>query len=72
MNQTKWWGHEIDENRVKQNEQKVEAVWKLKLTENTKELKSFLGAIQFMAQHLPKHSKRTYRSRSLLKRNEPC
>ena len=46
MSQTKWLGHEIDENGTKPNEEKVEAIVKLKPPENTKELKSFLGAIQ--------------------------
>ena len=36
---TKWLGHEIDENGTEQNEKKVEAILKLKLPNNTKELK---------------------------------
>ena len=48
MNRTKWLGHEIDENGIKPNEEKVEAILKLKPSENTKELKSFLGAIQYI------------------------
>ena len=44
MNQTKWLGHETDENGIKPNEEKVEAILKLNPPENTKELKSFLGA----------------------------
>ena len=70
MNRTKWLGHEIDENGIKPNEEKVEAILKLKLPENTKELKSFLGAIQYMAKYLPKLSERTDRLRKLLKKNE--
>ena len=46
MNRIKWLGYEIDENRIKPNEEKVEAILKLKPPEKTKELKSFLGAIQ--------------------------
>ena len=42
MNRTKWLGHEIDENGIKPNEEKVEAILKLNSPENTKELKSFL------------------------------
>ena len=45
MSQTKWLGLEIDENGIKPNEEKVEAILKLKSSENTKALKSFLGAI---------------------------
>ena len=59
INQTKWLGHEIDENGIKPNEEKVEAILRLKPPENTKELKSFLGAIQYMAKFLPKLSGRT-------------
>ena len=70
MNRTKWLGHEIDENRIKPNEEKVEAILKLKPPENTKELKPFLGAKQYMAKYLPKLSERTNRLRKLLKKDE--
>ena len=70
MNRTKWLGHEIEENGNKPNEEKVEAILKLKSQENTKELKSFLGAIQYMAKYLPKLSERTDRLRKLIKKNE--
>ena len=46
VNQIKWLGHEIDENRIKPNEEKVEEILKLKPPENKKELKSFPGALQ--------------------------
>ena len=71
MNRIKWLGHEIDENGIKSNEEKVEAIQELKPPENTKELKSFLGAIQYMAKILPKLSEQTDRLRKLLKKNEP-
>ena len=64
-------GHEIDENGIKPNEEKVEAILRLKPPENTKELKSYLRAIQYMAKFLPKLSERTDILRKLLKRNEP-
>ena len=59
INRTKWLGHEIDENGTQPNEEKVEAISKLKAPENTKDLKSFLGVIQYMAKVLPKLSERT-------------
>ena len=71
MNETKWLGHEINENGIKPNEEKVEAIIKLRAPENTKDLKSFLGAIQLMAKFLPKLSEQTDRLRKLLKKNEP-
>ena len=70
MKQTKWLGHEIDENGIKPNDEKVEAILKLNPPENTKELKSILGAIQYMAKFLPKLSERTDRLRKLLKRTK--
>ena len=71
MIETKWLGHEINENGIKPNEEKVEAIIKLKAPENTKDLKSFLGAIQYMAKFLPKLSDQTDRLRKLLKMSEP-
>ena len=71
MNETKWLGHEINENGIKSNEEKNEAILKLKAPGNTKDLKSFLDAIQYMAKFLPKLSERTNRLKKLLKKNEP-
>ena len=71
MNETKWLGHKINENGMKPNQEKVEAILKLKAPENTKDLKSFLGAIQYLEKFLPKLSERTDRFRKLLKMNEP-
>ena len=71
MNRTKWLGNEIDENGIKPNEEKIEAILKLNSPKNTKEPKSFLGAIQYMAKVLPKLSEQTDRLRKLLKENEP-
>ena len=70
MNRIKWLDHEIDENGIKQNEKKLEAILILEPPKNTKELKSFLGAIQHMAKLLPKLSERTDRLRKLLKKSE--
>ena len=47
MNRTKWFGHERDGDGIKPNEEKVEAIIKLKPPKNKKELKSFLCAIQY-------------------------
>ena len=67
MNKTKWLGHETNENGIKPNEEKVEAILNLKSPENTKDLKINLGAIQYMANFLPKFSEQTNRLRKLLK-----
>ena len=71
MNRIKLLEHEIDENGIKPNEKKMEAILKLKPPENTKVLISFLGAIQYMAKFLPKLSEQTDKSRKILKKNEP-
>ena len=63
-------GLEIDENGIKPNEEKVEAILKLIPPKNTKELKSRLEAFQYMAKFLSKFSERTDRLRKLLKKNE--
>ena len=68
MNRTKWLGHEIDENGIKPNEEKIEAIQKLNPPKNTKELKSILGAIHNMAKFLPKLSEQTDRLRKFLKK----
>ena len=65
----KWLEHEIDENGIKPNKEKVKAILELKHPENPKQLKSFLGAIQYLAKFLPKLSERTDRLRKLLKKN---
>ena len=71
MSQTKCLGHPIDENGIKPKEVKAEAIIQLKPPENTKKLKSFLGAIHYMAKILSKFSERTDRLEKLLKKNEP-
>ena len=71
LKETKWLEYEIDENGIKPNEEKVEAIQKSKSPNNTKELKSFLGAIQYFAKFLAKLSEKTDRLRKLLKKNEP-
>ena len=57
MTQTKWLGHEIDENGIKPNKDKVKAILKLDPPDNTKELKSFLVANEYKAKLLPKERK---------------
>ena len=54
QNKIKWLGHEIDEDGIKSNKEKVEATLDLKHPENPKQLKSFLGAIQHLAKFLPR------------------
>ena len=55
----KWLGHEIDENGIKPNNEKVKVNLELKHQENQKQLKSFIGAIQDLAKFLSRPSERT-------------
>ena len=69
QNILEWLGHEIDEDGIKPNKEKVEAILELKHTETPKQLKSFLGAIQCLTKILPRLSERTDKLRKLLKTN---
>ena len=65
----KWLGHEIDKEGIKPNKEKVTTILDLKHPENPKQLKSFLGAIQYLAKFLPRLPERTDKLRKLLKKN---
>ena len=65
----KWLGHEIAEDGTKLNNEKLKRILKLKNPENRKQLKSFLGAIQYLVKFPPRLSERTDRLRQLLKQN---
>ena len=69
LNKTKWLGHEFDETGIKPNKEKVKAILELKHPKNQKQLKSFLGAIQYLAKFLPRLSEGTERLRRLLKKD---
>ena len=64
-----WLGYEINQNGVKPNKDKTEAITKLEAPTNTKELKSFLGSIQHLSKFLNNLSKKTDRMRRLLKKD---
>ena len=52
LNKTKWLGHEIDETGINPNTEKPRPIIELKHPENQKQLKSFLGAIQYLAKFI--------------------
>ena len=68
LNSTKWLGHEIDETGINPNKEKVKAILELKHPENQKQLKSFLGAIQYLAKFLPRLSEKPTDYENSLKR----
>ena len=47
-----WVGHKIDQNGIRPSQDKLEAIQELKEPKNEKELKSFLGAIQYLSNTL--------------------
>ena len=49
LNKTKWLGHEIDETGIEPNKENVKTILDLKHPETQKQLKSFLGAIKYIA-----------------------
>ena len=63
-----WLGYLINQNGVKPNQDKTDAITKLKAPTNTKELKSFLGSTQHLSKFLNNLSKKTDRMRKLLKK----
>ena len=67
LNETKWFGHEIDQTGVKPNKEKVKEILDLKHPENQKQLKSFVGAIEYLAKFLPRQSEKTVKLRRFLK-----
>ena len=69
QNKIEWLGHEIDEDGIKPNKEKFKTILDLKHPENPKQLKSFLGAIQYLAKFLPRLSERSDKLRKLLKKN---
>ena len=62
-------GHEIDDAGIKPNTKKMRGIIELKHPENQKQLKSFLGAIQYLAKLIPKLSERTEKLRRILKKD---
>ena len=57
------------EDGIKANKEKVKAILDLKHPENPKQLKLFLGAIQYLAKFLPRLLERTDKLRKTLKKN---
>ena len=64
-----WIGHKIDSNGIRPLQDKILAINELKEPENEKELKSFLGAIQYLSKYIENLSAQTDISRQLLKKD---
>ena len=64
-----WIGHKIDQNGIRPLQDKLMAKRNLKQPNNEKELKSFLGAIQYLSKYIDNLSAQTDSLRQLLKKD---
>ena len=64
-----WIGHKIDQNGIRPLQDKLMAIKNLKQPNNKKELKSFLGAIQFLSKYINNLSAQTDSLRQLLRKD---
>ena len=65
-----WIGHKIDQNGIRPLQDKLMAMKNLKQPINEKELKSFLGAIQYLSKYIDNLSAQTDSLRQLLKKDK--
>ena len=63
-----WVRHKIDQNGIRPLQDKLKAIQELKESKNEKELKSFLGAIQYLSKYIENLSAQTDLLRQLLKK----
>ena len=61
-------GHKIDQNGIRPLQDKLKAIQELKEPKNEKELKSFLGAIQYLSKYIENLSAQTDLLRQLLRK----
>ena len=54
LKETGWQGHTIAQNGIRPNKEKTKSINKQNPTRNTKTLKAFLGAIQYIAKFIPR------------------
>ena len=64
-----WIGHKIDQNGIRPLQDKLLAIKQLKEPKNEKELKSFLGAIQYLSKYIENLSAQTDILRQLFKKD---
>ena len=68
--EVEWIGHKIDQNGIRPLQDKLLAIKILKQPNNEKELKSFLGAIQYLSKYIDNLSAQTDSLRQLLKKDK--
>ena len=68
--EAEWVGHQISQDGIRPLQDKLEAITKINIPKNEKELKSFLGAIQLLSKYIKNLSAQTDLLRNLLEKNE--
>ena len=68
--EVEWIGHKINQNGIRRLQDKLLAMKNLKQPNNEKELKPFLGAIQYLSKYIDNLSAQTDRLRQLLKKDK--
>ena len=63
-------GHQINQDGIRPLQDKLEAITKINIPKNEKELKSFLGAIQYLSKYIKNLSAQTDILRKLLKKTK--
>ena len=66
--EAEWVGHQINQDGIRPPQDKLEAITKINIPKNEKELKSFLGAIQYLSKYIKNLSAQTDILRKLLKK----
>ena len=66
--EAEWIGHKIDQNGIRPLKHKLEAITKIEIPKNEKDIKSFLGAIQYLSKYIENLSAQTDVLRKLLKK----
>ena len=65
---SEWIGHKINQNGIRPLQDKLEAITKIEIPKNEKELESFLGAIQYLSKDIENLSAQTDVLKKLLKK----
>ncbi len=68
QSQTEWCGYLIDENGIRPKHSRTEAVQKINVPTTVKEVRSFLGSVQYLARFINNLSSKTEPIRQLLKK----
>ena len=66
--EAEWVGHQLNQDGIRPLQDKLEATTKINIPKNEKELKSFLGAIQYLSKYIKILSTQTDILRKLLKK----